>query len=285
MARRGAQKTLASAETFNIFIRAGEPEAIEKAHSVVDWGNWAGLAATCFIAALLQATNGFGFAVLAVPFFLVLAPPGEAIPIIIVISFAVSAFVMPRLYRWVDLGLLRRVTTGSLIALPLGLIAAAHANRIVVGTIAGTIVTGFTALLAWHRWHGQTRAVVLRPSRDLAVGGIAGVATGLVGMAGPPVLIYLMLARAPTTTMRATLIAFFAVIYAVTLVANAVYVGMADRDWLIAASLLPLVWAGGRIGLRVGDRLGEAAAAVLALTVLGATGLYTLAVALSAALW
>lgn len=250
----------------------------------MDWGNLAGLAATCFIAALLQATNGFGFAVLAVPFFLILAPPGEAIPIIIIISFAVSIFVMPQLYRWVDFGLLRRVTIGSLIALPLGLFAAAHSNRIVVGAIAGTIVSGFTLMLSWHRWRGQTRALLLRPSRDLAAGAVAGVATGLVGMAGPPVLIYLMLARAPMTTMRATLICFFAVIYAVTLTANAVFVGMSGRDWLIAGSLLPFVWAGGRVGLRVGDRLGETAAATLALIVLGAAGLYTLAVAAHAAL-
>ncbi|MGA8402526.1 MAG: sulfite exporter TauE/SafE family protein [Stellaceae bacterium] len=246
--------------------------------------DWAGMAATCFIASLLQATNGFGFAVLAVPFFLILAPPGEAVPIIVMISFAVSIFVMPRLYRWVDFGLLRRVTIGSLIALPLGLFAAAHSDRVVVGAVAGTIVTGFALMLSWLRWHGQARALALRPSRDLAAGAVAGIATGLVGMAGPPVLIYLMLARAPMTTMRATLIAFFAVIYAVTLTANAVFAGMPGRDWLIAASLLPLVWAGGRIGLRAGDRLGEAAAAALALSVLGAAGLYTLAVAAHAAL-
>lgn len=247
--------------------------------------DWAGLAATCLVASMLQATNGFGFAVLAVPFFLILAPPGEAISIIVVISFAVSVFVMPRLYRWVDLGLLSRVTIGSLIALPLGLFAAAHANRTMVGAIAGTIVTAFALMLGWHRGRGQRRALVLRPERDLAAGAVAGVATGLVGMAGPPVLIYLMLARAPMTTMRATLIAFFAAIYAVTLAANAVFIGMPSRDWLIALSLLPFVWIGGRIGLRIGDRLGEAAAAALALSVLGATGLYTLAVALHAALW
>lgn len=250
----------------------------------VEWGNWAGLAATCFFAALLQATNGFGFAVLAVPFFLILTPPGEAIPIIIIISFAVAVFVMPRLCRWVDFGLLRRVTIGSLIALPLGLVAAAHANRIVVGAIAGMIVTGFALMLTWHRWHGEARALVLRPRRDVAAGMIAGAATGLVGMAGPPVLIYLMLARAPVAMMRATLIAFFALVYAVTLTANAVFVGVPRRDWLIAASLLPFVWAGGRIGLRAGDRLGDAATAALALAVLGAAGLYTLAVAAHAAL-
>jgi len=251
----------------------------------MDVTNWVGLAATCFVAALLQATNGFGFAVLAVPFFLLLAPPGEAIPIIIIISFAVSVFVMPRLIRWVDLGLLCRVTLGSLVALPFGLVAFAYANRLVVSALAGATATGFAIVLSWHRYRGQTRTLVLRPSRDLAAGAVAGIATGLLGMAGPPVLIYLMLARAPMTTVRATLIGFFALIYAVTLGANVIFVGLPGRDWLIALSLLPLVWIGGQIGLRVGDRLGERAAAALALTVLAVTGLYTLAAAAHAALW
>jgi uncharacterized membrane protein YfcA len=251
----------------------------------VDWGNWAGLAAVSFVASLLQATNGFGFAVLAVPFFLLLAPPGEAIPTIIVISLAVSLFVMPGLYRSIDRGLLWRLLLGSVVTLPLGLVAAAHANPVIVGALAGVIVTGFAAMLAWHRSRALSAVITPRPGWDLAVGGVAGVATALVGMAGPPPLIYLMLGGAPMRTVRATLIGFFALIYAVTLAANAAFVGVPGRDWLIALSLLPFVWLGGRIGLRVGDRLGEAAAAALALTVLGVTGLYTLAAALHTALW
>src|ERR1700685_3453759 len=103
--------------------------------------DWAGLAAICFAASLLQATSGFGFAVLAVPFFLLLAPAGEAIPLIIVISLATSLLVMTSLYRSVDPGLLRRLTIGSLIALPLGLVASSHADPLIVSMAAGTIVT------------------------------------------------------------------------------------------------------------------------------------------------
>lgn len=248
--------------------------------------DWLGLAATCFVAALLQATNGFGFAVLAVPFFLLLAPPGEAIPTIIIISLATSLFVMPGLSRSIDLGLLRRLTTGSLVALPLGLVAVAHANRAIIGLAAGITVTLFAAILAWHRCRSSgDSGFATRPHHDLGVGAIAGIATALVGMAGPPVLIYLLMARAPMRTVRATLIGFFVLIYGATLAANVAFVGMRGSTWWMAASLLPLVWLGGRIGLRVGDRMGEGAAAALALSVLAATGLYTLAQSAHAALW
>lgn len=246
---------------------------------------WLGMAATCFVAAILQATNGFGFAVLAVPFFLVLAPPGDAIPIIIIISLATSLLVMRRLYRWVDPALLCRLTIGAFTALPLGLFAFAHADQAVVGAAAGTIVTFFAVMLARHRWRGGETRIARSPARDWGVGMVAGIATGLVGMAGPPPLIYLMLARAPMPTVRATLIAFFCLIYAVTVTANTAFVGMPHEAWPIAASLIPFIWVGGRIGLRVGERIGERRAAALAIAVLAATGLYTLAAALHSALW
>src|ERR1700732_3447627 len=146
---------------------------------------WAGLAATSFAAALLQATNGFGFAVLAVPFFLLLAPPGEAIQIIIMLSLGMSAVVVPAVRDAIEPALLTRLTIGSLAGLPLGLIAFAPADPLIGG--------------------GGAAAAV------------AGASTPLVGMSGPPVLIYLMLARTPSRTVRATLLAFFALIYAATL--------------------------------------------------------------------
>ena len=248
-------------------------------------GPWLGMAATSFVAALLQATNGFGFAVLAVPFFLLLAPPGEAIPTIVVMSLAVSLFVLPRLYRYAHPGLLTRLTLGSLAALPFGLVAASYANVAMVKAMAGSIVTGFAAVLGWYRYRRAGGGIILRPGRDLAVGITAGIATALVGMAGPPPLIYLMLGGAPMRTVRATLIAFFAIIYAVTVTANAVFVGVPRAAWLTAATLLPFVWIGGRIGLKVGEKMGEATAAALAIAVLAVSGLYTLAAALQAALW
>ncbi|MBV9553485.1 MAG: sulfite exporter TauE/SafE family protein [Alphaproteobacteria bacterium] len=244
---------------------------------------WASLASVCFVAALLQATSGFGFAVLAVPFFLLLAPPNEVIRLIVVISLATSLFVMPGLYRSVDRPLLVRLTLGSLVALPLGLFLFTHTPPLIVRFAAGGIVTFFAAMLAWQRRHGQGAPLTLRPMGDVAAGAVAGGATALVGMAGPPVLIYLLLGGAPMRTVRATLIAFFALVYAATLFANAVAIGMGAEIWVLAASLLPFVWLGGRIGLRVGERLGDAVTAAVAIGVLAAAGLYTLAAAAHAA--
>ena len=248
-------------------------------------GAWAGMAATSFAAALLQATNGFGFAVLAVPFFLLLAPPGEAIQITIMVTLAMSAVVVPRVRHAIDPSLLARLTIGSLMGLPIGLVAALHADPLIVSAAAGGTIAVFAAVLAINRLHPRPMVLLLSPGRDMAAGAVAGVATALVGMSGPPVLIYLMLAGAPARMVRATLLSFFALIYAVTLASDMVFLGVRRADWLIAASLIPFAWVGGLIGLRLGDRLGDSAVTTLSILLLGVAGLYTLAAAARAALW
>jgi len=117
----------------------------------------------------------------------------------------------------------------------------------------------------------------MRPGRDLAVGAISGTATVLVGMAGPPVLIYLLLARAPAPTVRATLLSFFGIVYAAALLSHAVAVGIAASTWIGASVLIPFAALGAIAGRPLGVRLGVRAFAMLAIVLLAAAGLYTLA--------
>lgn len=237
------------------------------------------MAAVSFFAAMLLATNGFGFAVLAVPFFLMFAPAGQAIQIIIILTVAVSLVVALRLRQALDPPLLVRLSVGSVIGLPFGLAAFRFADPLIVRAVAGATVVAFAVMLARSRLGRHPTRLRMAPRWDLAAGTLAGAANALVGMSGPPVLIYLMLAGAPIRTVRATLVAFFALIYAVTLAADVVFLGVSGSDWLIAASLLPPIGAGSLLGLGIGNRLGATAAEVLAIVVLGGAGLYTLAAA------
>ena len=51
---------------------------------------WAGLAGTTFAAALLQAVSRFGFAMLAVPLYLLLVAPAQAVQLAIILATALS---------------------------------------------------------------------------------------------------------------------------------------------------------------------------------------------------
>jgi uncharacterized membrane protein YfcA len=241
---------------------------------------WAGLAATAAGAALLYTLTGFGFAVLSTPGFLLLVDPSQAVQLVIIISTALSITTLPRLWRAIAPGLLLRLTLGSLAGLPLGLIALRHADPVVVRRLIGITILAFTVVLGWVRLRGPRRQMAvlgLKPSRDLAVGTISGAATALVGMAGPPVLIYLLFAGAPPPTVRATLLSFFGIVYAAALLSHAIALGISAGTWLGAGILIPFAALGAIAGRPLGDRLGVQAFAVLAIMLLATAGLYTLA--------
>jgi uncharacterized membrane protein YfcA len=105
-----------------------------------------------------------------------------------------------------------------------------------------------------------------------------------VGQPGPPVLIYLLLAGAAARTVRATLLAFFALSYAVTLASHAATIGIPASTWLAAGILIPFAFLGGLAGRPIGDRLGAEAFALLAIALLTVAlltvaGAYTLGAA------
>jgi uncharacterized protein len=252
----------------------------------VDLLDWAGLAATTAGAALLQVATGFGFAVLATPLFLLFVDPPRAIQLVIIITTALSLIVLPGLWRAIQPGLLLRLGISSLAGLPLGLIAFRYADPVLVRALVGGTILAFALLLGWRRRHGtgeHSGHLAVRPDLQVATGTVSGIATALVGMAGPPVLIYLLLVGASPRTVRATLLSFFALAYAAAVATHAVTVGIPTQTWLSSGVLIPFAFLGGFAGRRLGDRLSADTFTILAIILLGAAGLYTLVAAVKLA--
>ena len=246
-------------------------------------GNLIALAATTFVAALLYAISGFGFAVVAEPLFLLFLDPAPAIQLVIVISTVLSIVVVWSLLRAIAPWLLMRLAIGGLVGLPLGLVAFRDADPILVRAVAGAAIFGFTVLMAvLRRRPGQGkdwRAFAMSPGLDLAAGVVSGIASALLGTPGPPVLIYLLLAGVAAKTVRATLLAFFALSYGVTLASHAATIGIPARTWLAGGILIPFASLGGLAGRQIGDRLSAEAFAILAIALLAVAGAYTLGAA------
>jgi uncharacterized protein len=244
------------------------------------------LAATTFGAALLYAVTGFGFAVLAAPLFLLFTDPAPAIQLVIIISTVLSIVVLRGLLPAIAPWLLLRLALGSLVGLPLGLVAFRYADPLLVRAAAGAMIFGFAILMAVSRRRsgqpGQgthSTAFAMSPCLDLAAGAVSGIAGALVGQPGPPVLIYLLLAGTAARTVRATLLTFFALSYGVTLASHAATIGITAPTWLAAGILIPFAFLGGLAGRPIGDRLGAEAFAKLAIALLAAAGAYTLGAA------
>jgi len=244
------------------------------------------LAATTFGAALLYAVTGFGFAVLAAPLFLLFTDPAPATQLVIIISTVLSIVVLRGLLPAIAPWLLLRLALGSLVGLPLGLVAFRYADPFLVREAAGAMIFGFAILMAVSRrrsgqpGHGKHwTAFAMCPGLDLAAGAVSGIAGALVGQPGPPVLIYLLLAGTAARTVRATLLAFFALSYGVTLASHAATIGITAPTWLAAGILIPFAFLGCLAGRPIGDRLGAEAFAKLAIALLAMAGAYTLGAA------
>jgi uncharacterized membrane protein YfcA len=244
------------------------------------------LAATTFASALLYAISGFGFAVLAAPLFLLFLDPPRAVQLVIIISTVLSIVVLRGLLSAIAPWLLLRLALGSLVGVPLGLVAFRYADPILVRAAAGAMIFGFAILMAVSRRRsGQPdqekhwTAFAMSPGLDLTAGAVSGIAGALMGQPGPPVLIYLLLAGAAASTVRATLLAFFALSYGVTLASHAATIGIPAPTWLAAGILIPFAFLGGLAGRPIGDRLGAEAFAMLAIALLAVAGAYTLSAA------
>jgi uncharacterized membrane protein YfcA len=253
-------------------------------------GIFIALAATTFGSALLYAMSGamsgFGFAVVAAPLFLLFLDPARAIQLLIIISTVLSIVVLRGLLPAIAPWLLLRLALGSLVGLPLGLVAFRYADPILVRAAAGAMIFGFAILMAVSRRRsgqpGQDKhwtAFAMSPGLDLAAGAVSGFAGALVGQPGPPVLIYLLLAGTAARTVRATLLALFALSYGVTLASHAATIGIPAPTWLAAVILIPFAFLGGLAGRPIGDRLGAEAFAMLAIALLAVAGAYTLGAA------
>ena len=149
------------------------------------------LAATTLGSALLYAISGFGFAVLAAPLFLLFLDPAPAIQLVIIISTVLSIIVLRGLLPAIAPWLLLRLALGSLVGLPLGLVAFRYADPILVRAAAGVMIFGFAILMAVSRRRsGQPgpgkhwTPFAMSPGLDLAAGAVSGFA-GADGAARP----------------------------------------------------------------------------------------------------
>jgi len=161
-----------------------------------------------------------------------------------------------------------------------------YADPILVRAAAGAMIFGFAILMVVSRSRsGQPgqgkywKAFAMSPGLDLAAGAFSGFAGALVGQPGPPVLIYLLVAGTAARTVRATLLAFFALSYGVTLASHAATIGIPVPTWLAAGILILFAFLGGLAGRPIGDRLGAEAFAMLAIALLAVAGAYTLGAA------
>lgn len=236
---------------------------------------WLVLTTVTLVAGAVQSATGFGFAVIAVPFFLIALDSLSAIQINIVLNLFNALVVAPRIWRAAPQPLLRGLIGGTLLGLPAGMLAYLYADLAHIKVGVAVLIIGFALHLIGSAGRGRsTRPPGVKGT--WFTGGISGALSSALAMPGPPVLIYLSHFDVEKEAFRAVNLSLYVVSYAGALGLQGTFGQMTTSTWALSAALIPLAALGGVIGHWVSPWLGQRAFTITVLGALMVTAVYML---------
>lgn len=207
-----------------------------------------------FFASVLQAATGFGFAIMATPFLLLVFNSRDCIQMSILLSFFIAVVLMPKIWRKIQYSLLRRLIAGSVAGVPIGVVFFAYISLDIL-KISIAIVILTISLFSFFKSYTDRNAAQEKFAADnpdsvqgeansargqqLLVGVCAGALTTSVGMPGVPLALYFNAANSEKEVIRSTTLAFFIVVYSLSIIAQAVTVEISGNLVRSTLALLP----------------------------------------------
>lgn len=199
-----------------------------------------------FVAGIIRGYSGFGFAMVAVTSISLVLPPAVVVPLVLILEVLASIRLIPQVWKDIDWHSLRWLLAGSLFATPFGAYLLANIPAMPMRISISLLVLVAAILLmrgwAWKRMPGR--------SLILATGIGCGILNGAAAIGGPPVILLYLSSPAGVTVSRASIIAYFLGIDAMSLAMASVQGLTTARTLLMTAvCLLPLLF-----GIAVGSK-------------------------------
>jgi uncharacterized membrane protein YfcA len=218
-------------------------------------GRVVALMAATVVAGLIRGFTGFGAALVMAPAFALVVPPREAVVLITVLNLVTMTQLLPPALKQTDWHLVTPMSVAAVLALPLGTWLLVVADGDVLRRVIAVVVAVFAGLLMI----GWQSAAQPRMALSFGVGAISGVLTGVGGIGGPPVVLYLLSRPSDAARYRASFISYFAAIQAFGVI-PLVAAGLVEMPQIVLAGvLLPpyflSTYAGSRLFTRASDGL------------------------------
>ena len=200
-----------------------------------------------FIAGIIRGYSGFGFAMVAVTSIALVLPPVQVVPLVLILEVLASLRLVPQVWRDIDWYSLRWLLAGSLFATPIGVYLLANIPEGPMRISISLLVLIAAILLlygwAWRRMPGRPLI--------LTTGAACGLLNGAAAIGGPPVILFYLSSPAAVKVSRASIIAYFLGIDAMSLAMAAIQ-GLTTYKTLLmtAGCMLPLYF-----GITFGSRM------------------------------
>jgi uncharacterized membrane protein YfcA len=235
--------------------------------------------ATCFVIFLssgIQSMTGFGFAVLAMPLLVLLQDPHEAVGTSMVLSTLCVVFMWWRTRKHERLHINGRLFAAAIIGVPIGLAGLAWVDANLLRFAVGVI----TVLIAGMSLRGLVRGREARMAphgvgwtRSTWIAGfVSGFLTGSISMPGPPVVALLSGRAVEKSAYRATLMAYFILIYPSALIAMLATRLVSIPTLVSSTTYIPALLVGMWAGDAMHQKSSESVFAAVSTAILGAAG-------------
>ena len=188
----------------------------------------------------VKSTTGFGFALMATPFLLLMWEPRLVIPILLPLVALVDAMIVVQARRRLDWGRVLPMVLAGAVGIPLGNVILLVLPQRVLKLAIAAIVLAFAVLLLV----GYTLTI----RRERLAGGAAGFFSGLfltsTALSGPPVTLFMLNQRWERDTFR-TSQGLFHLTTDILGIASLVVTGVVTAKTLVVdLALLPMVLVG-----------------------------------------
>ncbi len=202
------------------------------------------IAGIIFLAVFMQGVVGFGLALISMPLLVGLVGFQVAAPLVALVGL-VSQIVMITYYRQaVKLSAITPLAIGSVIGIPLGVLALKSVDEAIFSSVLGVLVIGYAVYeLVTPRLPELSHA-----GWGYAFGLAGGVLTGAFNTGGPPLVVYGTCRRWLHDEFKGNVQALFLVHSVTVLVAHAAAGSFSDivlRNFVVAVPAAALGLAGG----------------------------------------
>lgn len=211
---------------------------------------------------------GTGYAILLLPILSVIYDPKLLVPMINLHCLFLGGAILVKSWRQADYGRVWRLFIGGAIGTPIGVYALRVIDPVTLKIIIGSAISLFAlVLMLGFGWKLKRERPALLP-----VGIASGFMNGLIGMGGPPVVLFLTNQEVEKDALRASITLFF---FAQNIISVPIYWWnglMTPEAMRLSLHLFPALVIGTGLGIYLHPRVNEATFRRIVLWIVMAAG-------------
>jgi uncharacterized membrane protein YfcA len=208
-----------------------------------------------FLATVFRSAFGFGESLVAVPLLALFMPLDLAVPLSVLVSVTIAAFVVIQDHKKIHIKSAGSLTAYAIMGIPIGLWLLVHLEELFVKLILGSIIIAFSIYLL-----AGSKLRELKTDNHwwlFGCGFLSGILGGAYGINGPPLVVYGAKRRWSAQHFRATLQAYFLIASLVGLIGygiSGLFTWVLFRYYLWSLpALIPAILLGRFINTRMKD--------------------------------